>query len=187
MRWVDHAVPAAVRHGTVALSLGCQSTGCCGIYQHVHDDNTSCRLLEDIEPYGTGVPLHWISFVCLAAVGTAFSLHVSLTLALQELEQITDPQQHAVAERSVKMRTLGTVRLIAELYKKEVVKESIVLVCVRELLDSKNAKVSPPEENLEVSGCHLLHVVFVSVGRSDCPVGVKAQLDSMTKFAVGAS
>jgi hypothetical protein len=35
----------------------------------------------------------------------------------------------------VKSRTLGTVRLIAELYRKEVVKEAIIIVCLRELLE----------------------------------------------------
>jgi len=40
---------------------------------------------------------------------------------------------------------MGTVRLISELYKKEVVKETIILVCVRELLDAANPKSIPPE------------------------------------------
>jgi hypothetical protein len=35
----------------------------------------------------------------------------------------------------VKSRTLGTVRLIAELYRKEVVREAIIIVCLRELLE----------------------------------------------------
>jgi hypothetical protein len=39
----------------------------------------------------------------------------------------------------VKSRTLGTVRLIAELYRKEVVKEAIIIVCLRELLEVRRA------------------------------------------------
>jgi hypothetical protein len=38
-------------------------------------------------------------------------------------------------EKGVKSRTIGTVRLIAELYRKDVVTEAIILVCIRELLE----------------------------------------------------
>ena len=61
---------------------------------------------------------------------------------MQEAEAITDPAQRALAEKGVRMRTLGTVRLIAELYRKDVVKEMITLVCIRELLQGKGPKVS---------------------------------------------
>jgi translation initiation factor 4G len=58
--------------------------------------------------------------------------------AREALSRVHDEYERAAAERQVKSRTLGTVRLIAELYRKEVVKEAIVLVCVRELLDAPN-------------------------------------------------
>lgn len=48
---------------------------------------------------------------------------------------MTEAEERAAAEKRVKSRTLGTVRLIAELFRKEVVSEAIVLVCVRELLE----------------------------------------------------
>jgi hypothetical protein len=40
---------------------------------------------------------------------------------------------------------MGTVRLISELYKQDVVPESVILVCIRELLDAANPKSMPPE------------------------------------------
>lgn len=55
-----------------------------------------------------------------------------------------------VAERDLKKRTLGITRLIAELYKKSVVKEPVVHVCISELLGLPNEK--PLEDNVEV-GC----------------------------------
>ena len=60
---------------------------------------------------------------------------------MQDAEAITDPAERAVAEKSVRMQILGTVRLIAQLYRKDVVKETITLVCIRELLDGKGPKV----------------------------------------------
>lgn len=59
----------------------------------------------------------------------------ALPLVLQELASITEEGERAAAEKRVKSRTLGTVRLIAELYRKEVVKEAIIVVCLRELLE----------------------------------------------------
>jgi hypothetical protein len=55
--------------------------------------------------------------------------------ATQELADVTEADERAAAEKRVKSRTLGTVRLIAELFRKDVVSEAIVLVCVRELLE----------------------------------------------------
>jgi translation initiation factor 4G len=66
--------------------------------------------------------------------------------AREALGKVHDEHERAVAERAVKSRTLGTVRLIAELYRKEVVKEAIVLVCVRELLDAPNPQLAEQEK-----------------------------------------
>ena len=46
------------------------------------------------------------------------------------------------------MRTLGNIRLIAELFKKSVVPEKIVLVCVQDLMG--DPKQEPSENNVEV-------------------------------------
>lgn len=51
-------------------------------------------------------------------------------------------------ERRVKQRTIGTIRLIAELYKKSVVREPVVHACIQELLGAPTAK--PIEDNIEV-------------------------------------
>lgn len=56
-------------------------------------------------------------------------------LCFQELENVVEAGERAAAEKRVKSRTLGTVRLIAELYRKEVVSENIIIVCIRELLE----------------------------------------------------
>jgi hypothetical protein len=53
----------------------------------------------------------------------------------QELADVTEADERAAAEKRVKSRTLGTVRLIAELFRKDVVTEAIILVCIRELLE----------------------------------------------------
>lgn len=72
-----------------------------------------------------------------ASAGYPGSTFLSLLpcLPLQELANITAPDERVAVEKRVKSRTLGTVRLIAELYRKEVVKEAIIVVCLRELLE----------------------------------------------------
>jgi hypothetical protein len=60
---------------------------------------------------------------------------LSYCLCFQELENVVEAGERAAAEKRVKSRTLGTVRLIAELYRKEVVSENIIIVCIRELLE----------------------------------------------------
>ena len=57
------------------------------------------------------------------------------------------------AERKVKLRTMGNIRLIAELYKQEVVPEKILHACIQEMLG--DGKSEPIEDNVEVrSGPH---------------------------------
>jgi hypothetical protein len=48
---------------------------------------------------------------------------------------VKEADERAAAEKRVKSRTLGTVRLIAELFRKDVVSEAIITVCIRELLE----------------------------------------------------
>lgn len=67
--------------------------------------------------------------------------------ALQATEQVAEEQKEATA-RTAKMRTLGNIRLIAELFKKSVVPEKIVLVCVQDLIG--DPKQEPSENNVEV-------------------------------------
>jgi hypothetical protein len=51
------------------------------------------------------------------------------------------------AERKVKQRTLGNIRLIAQLYKQDVVSEKILHACIQEMLG--DGKSEPFEEDVE--------------------------------------
>ena len=62
---------------------------------------------------------------------------------------ITPAEERDEAERRVKMRTLGNIRLIAELFNKGIVAERIVTVCITELIG--DLKADPIEDNVEVS------------------------------------
>ena len=59
------------------------------------------------------------------------------------------PAEKDEAERKVKNRTLGNIRLIAELFNKGIIAERIVVVCIEELIG--DAKADPSEDNVEVS------------------------------------
>ena len=69
-------------------------------------------------------------------------------LARSALETITDSYEREAAERKVKLRTMGNIRLIGELYKTKMIGERILQSCISELL-GKQTKTDPPEENVE--------------------------------------
>ena len=69
-------------------------------------------------------------------------------MVLQAIEKVAEEQKEATA-RTAKMRTLGNIRLIAELFKKSVVPEKIVHMCVQDLIG--DAKQEPIENNVEAS------------------------------------
>ncbi|EFJ50942.1 eukaryotic translation initiation factor 4 [Volvox carteri f. nagariensis] len=71
--------------------------------------------------------------------------------AREELSNISDPTEREEAERRVKKRVLGNMRLISELYKQDMVKDWIMVTCIVELLSAratKSAKTAP-EDNIE--------------------------------------
>ena len=78
--------------------------------------------------------------------------------ARDELESIADPNERAAAAKRVKVRTMGNIKLIGELYKKRMIAEKILHACVTDLLGSPSSE--PPEENVEAL-CNLL----VTVGK----------------------
>lgn len=67
---------------------------------------------------------------------------------LQKLSSVPE-EDRPEAERRVKMRMLGNIRLIAELFNKGIVAERIVVVCIEELIGGPRA--DPVEDNVEVS------------------------------------
>jgi translation initiation factor 4G len=70
-----------------------------------------------------------------------------LTWDAQALKTTPEEEREA-AERKVKLRTLGNIRLIAELYKQDVVSEKILHACIQDMLG--DGKSEPIEDNVEV-------------------------------------
>lgn len=67
---------------------------------------------------------------------------------LQRLASVPD-EDRLEAERKVKQRTLGNIRLIAELFNRGIVAEKIVIMCIEELIG--DPKGEPIEHTIEVS------------------------------------
>ena len=78
--------------------------------------------------------------------------------ARDALASVVDPAERAAATKRVKVRTMGNIKLIGELYKKRMIAEKILHACVTDLLGAPS--VEPPEENVEAL-CNLL----VTVGK----------------------
>ncbi|KAK9820254.1 hypothetical protein WJX72_008106 [[Myrmecia] bisecta] len=79
------------------------------------------------------------------------------------LASVPEDQREA-AERRVKMRTLGNIRLISELYKKEVVQETILHVCMAQMIG--DTKQEPLEDNVEAL-CEMLTIAGKKLDESD--------------------
>ena len=76
--------------------------------------------------------------------------------AREELNTISDPAEKASAMKRVKVRTMGNIKLIGELFKKKMIAEKILHACISDLLGPP--KSDPPEENIEAL-CNLLTTV----------------------------
>ncbi len=61
-----------------------------------------------------------------------------------------NPAEKEEAERAVKKRVMGTMRLISELYKKDMVRDWIVTTCLESLL--AKGKTAAVEDSIEVRG-----------------------------------
>ncbi|KAK9827674.1 hypothetical protein WJX81_006915 [Elliptochloris bilobata] len=72
-----------------------------------------------------------------------------------KLKTTAEEEREAVA-RAAKMRTMGNIRLIAELFKQDVVNEKILAVCIQELLG--DGKGDPHEDDVEAM-CEMLTIV----------------------------
>ena len=67
-----------------------------------------------------------------------------------KLTSIEDPFEKELAEKTVKDRTLGNMRLISELFNKGLVAERIMHSCIKDLLQTGSETQLPHEDNLEV-------------------------------------
>jgi translation initiation factor 4G len=76
--------------------------------------------------------------------------------AREELRTIENEAEKNSATKRVKVRTMGNIKLIGELFKKKMIAEKILHACVSDLLGPP--KTEPPEENIEAL-CNLLATV----------------------------
>ena len=84
---------------------------------------------------------------------------------VQALKSVPDEERER-AERKVKLRTLGNIRLIAELYKQDVVPEKILHACIQDMLG--DGKSEPVEDNVEASSALSDYLPCTTLLRQPC-------------------
>eukprot|EP00199_Chlamydomonas_sp_CCMP681_P001146 CAMPEP_0119108212 /NCGR_PEP_ID=MMETSP1180-20130426/13526_1 /TAXON_ID=3052 ORGANISM="Chlamydomonas cf sp, Strain CCMP681" /NCGR_SAMPLE_ID=MMETSP1180 /ASSEMBLY_ACC=CAM_ASM_000741 /LENGTH=774 /DNA_ID=CAMNT_0007093803 /DNA_START=23 /DNA_END=2347 /DNA_ORIENTATION=- len=97
--------------------------------------------------------------------------------AREAASKCTDLNEREQAERAVKKRTLGNVRLISELYKQDMVKDWIMTTCMEDLLSFKGRV--PPEHNIEAA-CEMITTAGMRLTKSDRPE-TKKKLEEVLK------
>lgn len=92
--------------------------------------------------------------VCAASMAAPARQHNAFAPAIHTIRRLAQALKSQAledlegAQRRVKLRTLGNIRLIAELFNKGVVAEKIVHACIADLLGAP--KAAPVEDNAEV-------------------------------------
>ena len=94
-----------------------------------------------------GLRLPKLREVCFN-VGLRFKYPAERIIGIAQALKSVPEDERERAERKVKLRTLGNIRLIAELYKQDVVPEKILHACIQEMLG--DGKSDPIEDNVEV-------------------------------------
>ncbi|KAL6765639.1 eukaryotic translation initiation factor 4 [Haematococcus lacustris] len=98
--------------------------------------------------------------------------------ARQALTSITEPHTREVAERNVKKRTLGNMRLLSELYKQDMVKDWIMTQCMETLLTAPKGRL-PTEDNVEAA-CEMITTAGARLAKSE-KAETRSKLDSVLK------
>ncbi|EIE25379.1 hypothetical protein COCSUDRAFT_46693 [Coccomyxa subellipsoidea C-169] len=130
-----------------------------GILNKLTPENFDRLLQQVLDIVNDAEVLHsTISLVFENAVAqpTFAFMYAQLCDRLSKALQTTPDGEREIAERKVKMRTLGNIRLIAELYKQEVVSEKILHACIQQMLG--DGKSDPAEDDVEAM-CEMLTVV----------------------------
>eukprot|EP00798_Chlamydomonas_sp_ICE-L_P015224 gene15224-21304_t len=95
--------------------------------------------------------------------------------AREVLLTISEEDVRSKAERAVKKRTLGNMRLISELYKMDMVKDWIMGTCVESLLEKEKGKTLPTEDNIEAA-CEMIGTAGSKLAKSE-NANTKAKLE----------
>ena len=87
--------------------------------------------------------------ICLVVLGNQSALKSVLSQGVLSCWDQVAAEEKEDMQRKAKMRTMGNIRLIGELFRKKIVRNRIVHMCIQELIG--NNKAEPPhEEQVEV-------------------------------------
>eukprot|EP00884_Botryococcus_braunii_P007223 jgi/Botrbrau1/16501/Bobra.0142s0095.1 len=148
---VDYVGNAEILHGTITLvfeNAVAQPTFV-AMYSELCDNLS--KVLPDFAPAEGETKPMTFRRILLNTCQEEFEGTADARAGLKDLP----PDERENAERKVKLRTLGNIRLISELYKRDVVPEKILHYCIQNMLG--DGKTEPFEENVEAM-CEMLTV-----------------------------
>ncbi|GAX74020.1 hypothetical protein CEUSTIGMA_g1470.t1 [Chlamydomonas eustigma] len=157
------------------------------VFENAVEQPTYCAMYADLcwqlskelpsfpPPPGSDKPLTFVQIL----LNTCQDEFEGAEDARAQLQNVVEPAHKEEAERSVKKRVMGTMRLISELYKKDMVRDWIITTCLESLLAKDKGRSAASEDSIEAA-CEMLSTAGGKVAKSESEK-MKRKLEDVMK------
>ncbi len=157
------------------------------VFENAVEQPTYCAMYADLclqlskelpsfpPPPGADKPVTFVQ-ILLNTCQDEFEGAEEARAALQSGGDAAEREEH---ERGVKKRVMGTMRLISELYKKDMVRDWIITTCLESLLSKEKGRAVYSEDSIEAA-CEMLSTAGAKVAKSESEK-MRKKLDDVFK------